>query len=262
MLREFETQLAIQIADGRTGRRTCWRVADHAEQLGHSEAPVRCRRRAGGADVLSPLMLVLAVLVRAKTPGRRCSSRNGWGGRTVFRCAKFGPWAAGRGEGTVTTAADARVTPLGRFLRRWKLDGCRSSGTCWRGGVVRGAAARRAGVRGPAAGRRPRILELRPGITGPATLLFRDEERLLALAKNPQAFNDAVVYPEKVRLNREYLEDRQFLARSGLRLGDGLARVDASAGAGICGWGCATANFPLASNGKPCATRRRQKDIP
>ena len=55
-----------------------------------------------------------------------------------------------------------------------------------------------------------RILELRPGITGPATLLFRDEERLLALAKNPQAFNDAVVYPEKVRLNREYLETGNF----------------------------------------------------
>ena len=36
------------------------------------------------------------------------------------------------------------------------------------------------------------------------------EERLLALAKNPQAFNDAVVYPEKVRLNREYLETGNF----------------------------------------------------
>ena len=166
-----------------------------------------------GLVVLSPLMLVLAVLVRATSSGPALfiQARVGRQGR-VFRCAKFRTMCTGaQAQGTVTTAADARVTPLGRFLRRWKLD---ELPQLWN--VLAGRMSfvgPRPDVPGYAdrlQGDDRRILELRPGITGPATLLFRDEERLLALAKNPQAFNDAVVYPEKVRLNREYLETGNF----------------------------------------------------
>lgn len=166
-----------------------------------------------GLVVLSPLMLVLAVLVRATSSGPALfiQARVGRQGR-VFRCAKFRTMCTGaQAHGTVTTAADARVTPLGRFLRRWKLD---ELPQLWN--VLAGRMSfvgPRPDVPGYAdrlQGDDRRILELRPGITGPATLLFRDEERLLALAKNPQAFNDAVVYPEKVRLNREYLETGNF----------------------------------------------------
>lgn len=166
-----------------------------------------------GLVVLSPLMLVLAVLVRATSPGPALfiQERVGRQGR-IFRCAKFRTMGAGaQAQGTVTTAADARVTPLGRWLRRWKLD---ELPQLWN--VLAGRMSfvgPRPDVPGYAdrlQGDDRRILELRPGITGPATLLFRDEERLLALAKNPQTFNDAVVYPEKVRLNREYLETGNF----------------------------------------------------
>ena len=166
-----------------------------------------------GLVVLSPLMLVLAVLVRATSSGPALfiQARVGRQGR-VFRCANFRTLCTGaQAQGTVTTAADARVTPLGRFLRRWKLD---ELPQLWN--VLAGRMSfvgPRPDVPGYAdrlQGDDRRILELRPGITGPATLLFRDEERLLALAKNPQAFNDAVVYPEKVRLNREYLETGNF----------------------------------------------------
>ena len=166
-----------------------------------------------GLVVLSPLMLVLAVLVRATSSGPALfiQARVGRQGR-VFRCAKFRTMCTGaQAQGTVTTAADARVTPLGRFLRRWKLD---ELPQLWN--VLAGRMSfvgPRPDVPGYAdrlQGDDRRILELRPGITGPATLLFRDEERLLAQAKNPQAFNDAVVYPEKVRLNREYLETGNF----------------------------------------------------
>ena len=166
-----------------------------------------------GLVVLSPLMLAVAVLVRATSPGPALfiQERVGRHGR-LFRCAKFRTMGAGaQAQGTVTTATDVRVTPLGRWLRRWKLD---ELPQLWN--VLAG----RMSFVGP----RPdvpgyadrlqeqdrRILELRPGITGPATLLFREEERLLALARDPQAFNDAVVYPEKVRLNRDYLESGNF----------------------------------------------------
>ena len=55
------------------------------------------------------------------------------------------------------------------------------------------------------------LLELRPGITGPATLAFRDEEDLLAKASDPIAYNDQVIFPEKVRLNLKYLDEMSLL---------------------------------------------------
>ena len=51
-----------------------------------------------------------------------------------------------------------------------------------------------------------RLLELRPGITGPATLHFRDEETLLAATADPQGYNDTVIWPKKVQLNLAYLD--------------------------------------------------------
>ncbi|MGD9780923.1 MAG: sugar transferase [Kiritimatiellia bacterium] len=166
-----------------------------------------------GLVVLSPAMLAIAVLVRATSSGPALfiQERVGRHGRK-FRCAKFRTMSMGaQAQGTVTTATDARVTPLGRWLRRWKLDELPQLGNVLAGRMS--FVGPRPDVPGYAdrlQGDDRRILELRPGITGPATLLFRDEERLLALARNPQAFNDAVVFPEKVRLNREYLENGGF----------------------------------------------------
>jgi len=166
-----------------------------------------------GLVLLSPVMLAVAVAVRLSSPGPALyiQDRVGRGGR-LFRCAKFRTMRVGADAGgSVTTAADSRVTPIGRFLRRWKLD---ELPQLWN--VLTGSMSfvgPRPDVPGYAdrlQGEDRRILELRPGITGPATLLFRDEERLLALAKNPQAFNDAVVFPEKVRINRKYMETASF----------------------------------------------------
>jgi lipopolysaccharide/colanic/teichoic acid biosynthesis glycosyltransferase len=64
-------------------------------------------------------------------------------------------------------------------------------------------------------GEAAQILQLRPGITGPATLAFRNEEELLAQAKDPQRFNDEVIFPEKVRLNLEYLKNMSLLGDIG-----------------------------------------------
>jgi lipopolysaccharide/colanic/teichoic acid biosynthesis glycosyltransferase len=55
-----------------------------------------------------------------------------------------------------------------------------------------------------------RLLELYPGITGPATLRFRDEETLLSTVTDPQRYNDEVLYPEKVKINLAYLDNWSF----------------------------------------------------
>jgi lipopolysaccharide/colanic/teichoic acid biosynthesis glycosyltransferase len=166
-----------------------------------------------GLVLLSPVMLAVAVAVRLSSPGPALfiQDRVGRHGRR-FRCAKFRTMRVGADAGgSVTTAADTRVTPVGRFLRRWKLDELPQLWNVMVGQMS--FVGPRPDVPGYAdrlQGEDRRVLELRPGITGPATLLFRDEERLLALARDPQAFNDAVVFPEKVRINREYLETASF----------------------------------------------------
>ena len=54
------------------------------------------------------------------------------------------------------------------------------------------------------------ILELRPGITGPASLKYSNEEEILAKQKNPKAYNDEVIYPDKVRINLEYYNNQSI----------------------------------------------------
>ena len=51
------------------------------------------------------------------------------------------------------------------------------------------------------------ILELRPGITGPATIKYKYEELLLAQQDSPHDYNDEVIYPDKVRINLDYLRN-------------------------------------------------------
>jgi lipopolysaccharide/colanic/teichoic acid biosynthesis glycosyltransferase len=166
-----------------------------------------------GLVVLSPVMLIVAVLVRATSPGPALfiQERVGRHGH-LFRCAKFRTMRVGaQAYGTVTTIADSRITVTGRFLRRWKLD---ELPQLWN--VLTGRMAfvgPRPDVPGYAdrlQGDGRKVLELRPGITGPATLLFREEERLLALAHDPKAFNDEIIYPEKLRINQMYLETGSF----------------------------------------------------
>jgi lipopolysaccharide/colanic/teichoic acid biosynthesis glycosyltransferase len=55
------------------------------------------------------------------------------------------------------------------------------------------------------------VLSLRPGITGPASLKYRDEEELLVGQADPQKYNDEVIFPDKVRINRYYLHNYSFV---------------------------------------------------
>lgn len=113
---------------------------------------------------------------------------------------------------TVTTAHDPRITRVGRFLRRYKIDELPQLVNVFLGQMsfvgprpdVPGFADRLSGPDRV-------ILSLRPGITGPATLRFRNEERELARQPDPEKYNREVIFPEKVRLNRAYIESYSFL---------------------------------------------------
>ena len=59
------------------------------------------------------------------------------------------------------------------------------------------------------------LLTLRPGITGPATIAFRNEDELLATVEDPEDYSDNVIWPEKVRINKQYVQNYSFRADLG-----------------------------------------------
>lgn len=163
-----------------------------------------------GLILLSPLLAVLMLAVRATSPGPALYrqlrvGRQGQPFRVVkLRTMRHSPDDLGS---TVTTASDERVTPLGRRLRRYHLDEIPQLWNVIRGEMsIVGPRPDVPGYADELQGRDRRILGIRPGITGPATLYFRDEESLLADVPDPVTHNALVVFPIKTRLNLEYLD--------------------------------------------------------
>jgi lipopolysaccharide/colanic/teichoic acid biosynthesis glycosyltransferase len=108
---------------------------------------------------------------------------------------------------TVTTSSDRRITPLGKFWRRSKIDELPQLLNILFGHMsfvgprpdVPGFADRLEGADRV-------VLSVRPGITGPATIKYRNEEELLAAVDDSEVYNRDVIFPDKVRINREYIE--------------------------------------------------------
>ena len=114
-------------------------------------------------------------------------------------------------DSTVTTGTDQRITTLGRFWRKLKIDELPQLINVVRGDM--GLVGPRPDVPGYAdslQGDDRLVLTVRPGITGPATLKYRNEEDLLAMQDDPEAYNREVIWPDKVRLNREYVQNWSF----------------------------------------------------
>ncbi|MFC2993571.1 sugar transferase [Halomonas tibetensis] len=109
---------------------------------------------------------------------------------------------------TVTRSGDPRITPLGRFFRRTKIDELPQLWNVLVGDMsFVGPRPDVPGFADTLEGEERLLLSVRPGITGPATLEYRNEEELLANADDPEAFNREVIWPDKVRLNLAYIRD-------------------------------------------------------
>ena len=107
----------------------------------------------------------------------------------------------------VTTTDDPRITRLGRLLRRTKIDELPQLLNVLRGDMsFVGPRPDVPGFADRLEGDDRVILSIRPGITGPATLKYRKEEELLAGVDDPEAYNRDVIFPDKVAINRRYIE--------------------------------------------------------
>ena len=168
-----------------------------------------------GLVVLSPILFVVWILIRIKMPDGPAvftQKRVGKGGR-LFTMYKFRSMSAHHSGSTVSVAGESRITPLGAKLRRYKLDELPGLWNVFIGDMsFVGPRPDVPGYADKLEGDDRRVLQLRPGITGPASLKYRDEEVLLAAQANPQEFNDKVIYPDKVRINLYYLDHYSFVA--------------------------------------------------
>jgi lipopolysaccharide/colanic/teichoic acid biosynthesis glycosyltransferase len=166
-----------------------------------------------GIVLLSPVIAVLSILVKVSSPGTVFfrQRRVGFHGK-IFYTLKFRTMAAGSEKsGSITAATDGRITSFGRFLRRYKLDEIPQLMNVLSGAMS--FVGPRPDVPGYAdilQGENRKILELRPGITGPASLFFRYEEDVLAQVENVKEYNDTVIWPIKVKLNIQYYKQRNI----------------------------------------------------
>ena len=112
---------------------------------------------------------------------------------------------------TVTQAHDPRITRLGQLWRRSKIDELPQLFNVALGQMsFVGPRPDVPGFADRLQGEDRIILSIRPGITGPATLAFRDEQELLAQQVDPERYNREVIFPRKVALNRDYVENYSF----------------------------------------------------
>lgn len=185
-----------------------------------------------GLVFLSPVILVVAILIKVKMPGGPVifvQKRVGLHGE-LFNCHKFRTMTVEHHGACVSVAGDSRITPLGATLRRYKIDELPGLWDVLIGKMS--FVGPRPDVPGYAdllEGEDRVVLKMRPGITGPATLKYRDEDEMIAAfvkkaeeEKNPEFsamdpqeianwYNDNVIYPDKVRLNCYYYKNYSFM---------------------------------------------------
>lgn len=174
-----------------------------------------------GMIILLPVLVIVAILVKVKMPGgpvffsQRRVGRNG----RLFTMYKFRTMTVDHDGSSVSVAGESRITPLGAKLRKYKLDELPELWNVLIGDMsFVGPRPDVPGYADALVGEDREVLQLRPGITGPASLKYRNEEELLARVASegidgytdPVKYNDEVIFPDKVRLNCHYLHHYSF----------------------------------------------------
>jgi lipopolysaccharide/colanic/teichoic acid biosynthesis glycosyltransferase len=166
-----------------------------------------------GIAILWPLFVLLALVIKlsSKGPVFFTQIRVGRHGKH-FTCIKFRTmYTDSHKESSVTTAYDSRITPVGHFLRKFKLDEFSQLLNVFIGKMsFVGPRPDVPGYADKLKGDERAILYVRPGITGPASIYFRDEDQLLEKVNNPKEYNDTVIWPKKVEINLNYIKNWSF----------------------------------------------------
>jgi lipopolysaccharide/colanic/teichoic acid biosynthesis glycosyltransferase len=130
-----------------------------------------------------------------------------------FQIVKFRTMRCSSKKGSdITVLGDHRITQFGAFLRRFKLDELPQLFNVLRGEMsFVGPRPDVPGYVDQLKGTERAVLALRPGITGLATLVFANEEEILAAVEDPEKYNNDVIFPEKTRINLLYMRDMTLM---------------------------------------------------
>ena len=158
--------------------------------------------------LIIPLLILIALAtISAGKFGLYSQNRIGLHGKS-FVMYKIRSMSKGDDASGITLKSDPRITPFGRFLRDFKLDELPQLWNVLIGDMsFVGPRPDIPGYADKLSGKDRIILSVRPGITGPATIKFKDEETLLAAQIDPVAYNDEVIWKEKIEINKAYIKN-------------------------------------------------------
>lgn len=167
-----------------------------------------------GLGVLWPFLLAVVILIRVKMPDGPVIFKQKRVGKEgcLFTMYKFRIMTVGHTGSSVSVAGESRITPLGAVLRKYKVDELPELWNVLKGDMsFVGPRPDVPGYVDCLTGEEREVLKLKPGITGPASLKYRCEEEVLAKVEDPQKYNDEVIFPDKVRINKNYIKHWSFV---------------------------------------------------
>lgn len=167
-----------------------------------------------GLLVLSPIFIIVAIWIKLDSPGPVFYRQTRVGRHNKdFRIFKFRSMRVGSDKGSLVTIGgrDPRVTRSGYFIRKFKIDELPQLINVFTGDMS--LVGPRPEVRHYVNYWTPeqmRVLDVRPGITDPASIRFRNENELLEKAQDPERYYIDVIMQEKIKLYLEYVEKSSF----------------------------------------------------
>ena len=166
-----------------------------------------------GLIILLPLFIIVPILIKVDSSGPIffLQERVGLHGK-YFKIIKFRSMKVNQNDSlTVTLKNDKRITRIGRKLRKYKIDEIPELMNVLIGDMsFVGPRPDVPGYTDLLKGNDRNILKLRPGITSLASIKYSNEEQLLLEQEDPIAYNDDVIFPDKVKMNLNYYENNNI----------------------------------------------------
>jgi len=161
-----------------------------------------------GLLVFIPILILVSLIIKVKMPGPVFFIQQRVGARgKLFKMVKFRSMAMDHHGNTISVKGEKRITPLGSRLRRYKIDELPELWNVLIGNMsFVGPRPDVPGYADKLEGDDRIVLSIRPGITGPASLKYSNEEELLSKVEDHQKYNDEILYPDKVRINKNYIK--------------------------------------------------------
>ena len=157
--------------------------------------------------ILTPLFILIAIMIKTTSSGPIFFIQERVGKNAkIFKMIKFRTmYSIQNTSSKITVKGDSRITKIGVFLRKYKIDELPELINVIFGNMsLVGPRPDVVGYADKLVGEDRKILNLRPGITGPASIKYANEEEILALQKDPIIYNDEIIYPDKVKINLDY----------------------------------------------------------